>query len=453
MTATPFVTSSRDAGREVLLPYSSAIVSATDAEWSFSLFDYQEQVISHPARNKWWVAGRRAGKSTTGAFWLLSGALKDHLEVGGGHSFVITPTYELGQAIFEKCLEIAPRLPNGMSALFEPDADVYKSPHSMIRVGNATIDFRSGEKPGNIVGLGLRRVLLDECALLQEDVWNYLRPMLIEYKAPSLGISSPRGRNWFYKQYLLGLQYGISQKHTASFKTYTYQNPRLEVAEIGAARQDMLTAKYKQEILAEFLRDGSGLFDRIVDCQGPASMKQPSVYGVDLARKVDATVIFGFDEDAHWSHFFRYEKIPWETQILLITRLSELTEQRLGRKALFVVDGTGVGDPVIAALEKNGVNVMPYIFTQQSKLQLVENWALAVQQKRVVVPSPQDHEQGLVFQSEHEVFDAKLSPLGIPSYNAPEGAHDDCVIAAALAWHGLHGAVSIGAVNVGSGLL
>ena len=71
-------------------------------------------------------------------------------------------------------------------------------------------------------------------------------------------------------------------------------------------------------------------------------------------------------------------------------------------------------------------------FTQSSKQQLMEGLAVAIQRREIHFP----HEGPLI--RELEMFEYEYTRTGV-RYSAPEGAHDDCVVALALAvskWQG-----------------
>ncbi|MGH7121228.1 MAG: hypothetical protein ACREFP_19925, partial [Acetobacteraceae bacterium] len=92
-----------------------------------------------------------------------------------------------------------------------------------------------------------------------------------------------------------------------------------------------------------------------------------------------------------------------------------------------LVDATGVGDPVVEALQRGGFgNFEGLKFTTQSKQQLMEGLAVAIQRQEIRFPEG-------VLRNELEAFEYEYSRTGV-AYSAPEGQHDDCVCALALAW-------------------
>ena len=90
-----------------------------------------------------------------------------------------------------------------------------------------------------------------------------------------------------------------------------------------------------------------------------------------------------------------------------------------------MVDSTGVGDPILEKLQKSGTNYEGHKYTTQSKQQLMEGLVMAVQRRTVMFP------EGVIAQ-EMESFEYTYTRTGV-RYTAPEGLHDDCVNALALA--------------------
>ena len=86
---------------------------------------------------------------------------------------------------------------------------------------------------------------------------------------------------------------------------------------------------------------------------------------------------------------------------------------------------------LIETLQRKGSPVTASTTTQQSKAQIIEGLALAIE--RALVTLLADETQ----MSELEAYDMQRLPGGAFRYNAPQGMHDDTVIATALAWSGI----------------
>ncbi len=82
----------------------------------------------------------------------------------------------------------------------------------------------------------------------------------------------------------------------------------------------------------------------------------------------------------------------------------------------------------IEELKKAGCRVEPYPFTHASKSALIDNLSLLLEQKKLVLPRPEIWPEGI---DELEAFEFSVTDSGTVRTGAR--AHDDCVIALALA--------------------
>jgi hypothetical protein len=95
-------------------------------------------------------------------------------------------------------------------------------------------------------------------------------------------------------------------------------------------------------------------------------------------------------------------------------------------KAPMIIDATGVGDPIVEQLQRDGLDVEGFKFTSQSKQEIMLGLQVAIHQERIHYPD------GMIRQ-ELEIFEYQYSSHGV-KYSAPSGFHDDTVCALALAW-------------------
>ena len=146
--------------------------------------------------------------------------------------------------------------------------------------------------------------------------------------------------------------------------------------------------------------------------------------GIDLARTADFTVLSTLDPDGRQVHFERFNQISWARQIEAITAV-------LGRyPGTAVVDATGVGDPIFEALAARRLNVQRFQFTNASKLELIDGLALALERGHLRLMDVPEQEAELL------AFEYQMTPGSRTiRMGAPDGMHDDCVIALALARH------------------
>jgi hypothetical protein len=207
----------------------------------------------------------------------------------------------------------------------------------------------------------------------------------------------------------------------ASFRASTLTNPYIPAEEVEAARKELPPEIFQQEFEGIPTDDGANPFglEAVRKCVGALSDEKPVVYGIDLARSMDYTVVCGLDPWMKVCVLERWQS-PWaETK----TRIAELVKQ-----TPVVADATGVGDAIVADLQTMGLSVSPHVFTQSSKLRLMQRLIAVFQAKDLTIPDGW-------LQSELEAFEFTYTANGV-KYEAPKGYHDDGVMALALAIHG-----------------
>jgi len=98
------------------------------------------------------------------------------------------------------------------------------------------------------------------------------------------------------------------------------------------------------------------------------------------------------------------------------------------------IDATGLGDPIAEDLKRAGVNIPEsgaFKISGASKKPLIERLIVAIEQRLITFPLIQE----LI--DELGSYTYELTSQRNIRYTAPEGLHDDCVIALALCVYGL----------------
>jgi len=343
------------------------------------------------------MCGRRFGKSELSQILAISEAVK------GGQVAYITPTYKLAKAFFERLTAALP----------------FKNNISNLKIycpNNGSIEFYTGERLDNLRGRKFHLVIIDEAAFIPdlESGWqNSIRPTLTDYQGKAVFLSTPRGKNFFYSMFMKQ-----GENDWQSFKFSTYDNPYINTREIDEARLQLPEVVFEQEYLANPSENSANPFGNayIKNCIRPISSQQIVAYGIDLAKSVDFTVIIGLDSGGNVAYFDRFQ-MDWHNTKETIRRLPI---------APILADSTGVGDPILEDLKREGINIEGLKFTSQSKQQLMEGLAQAIQQGKISYP------EGVIV-DELDIFEYQFTANGV-RYSAPSGFHDDCVMALALAW-------------------
>ena len=209
----------------------------------------------------------------------------------------------------------------------------------------------------------------------------------------------------------------------------------------------------RQEYEAEFIEDGDSVFRGLLDCVVGKEIHFPSnqqewgiaiddiivdtpngkikrrasdrrfIIAVDLAKSVDFTVIYGMDIDTGACVYYkRMNKTDYREVLKHIVSVCHKYNN-----AELIFDATGVGSGLADFLNNYDVIAHPYIFTNDSKAELINRLALAIEHKNITIPNI------ATIKNELSAFTYTITRTGKISYNAPAGFHDDIVIALSLA--------------------
>lgn len=280
--------------------------------------------------------------------------------------------------------------------------------------------FKSAEKSDNLYGEDVWAAVIDEATRCREESWHAVRSTLTATRGPIRIIGNVKGRkNWAYAlaRKAEGGEPNMSYKRITALDAI--KAGILKEEEVEQARIDLPDAVFRELYLAEPTDDGGNPFglSAIAACVAPLSAGNPVVWGWDLAKKQDWAVGIALDKDGWVCRFERFQR-PWdETMRTIIAATGKVSA---------LVDSTGVGDPIVELLQKEpGTRFEGYQFTGPSKQKLMEGLAVSIQRQEVGFP------EGPI-RMELENFEFELTRTGV-RYSAPEGFHDDCVCALALA--------------------
>lgn len=366
----------------------------------------QAAIASHPARFRVVMCGRRWGKSACGIREICDVALAGHPVAW------FAPSYKLA---LEAWRELVDRLAPVTARVSEQDK-------RLELVTGGIIEVWTLDTPDPARGRKYALVVIDEAGIVRDllDVWQAaIRPTLVDLKGRALILGTPKGRrHGFVVLFNRGLGEDADWQ---SFRAPTLENPYIPAEEVELARKELPPEIFAQEFEGVPTDDGANPFglDAIRRAVGPVSARPAVVYGVDLARSLDFTVVVGLDAYREVCVLERWQS-PW-------AMTKDKIRQMVGQTPI-VADATGVGDAIVADLQTMGVSVSPHVFTQPSKLRLMQRLVAAFQGTELKIPD------GWLI-AELEAFEFTYTASGV-RYEAPSGFHDDGVMALGLALHG-----------------
>ena len=361
----------------------------------------------HPARFKVVMCGRRFGKTALGVREACDAALAGQ-PVGW-----FAPTYKY---VLEVWRELLQRLKPVIGRSNDQERRIEL-------VTGGVIEMWTMDTPDPGLGRKYKLAIIDEAGIVPEllDLWQRaIRPTLVDLSGGAMFLGTPRGRRHGFVV-LFNRGNDPNDQNWASFRAKTLDNPYIPPDEVESARRELPPEVFAQEFEGIPTDDGANPFglEAIRRAVGPLSPNPVVVYGVDLARSMDYTVVIGLDAYRKVACVDRWQA-PWAETKAKIRALVGQTP--------IVADATGVGDAIVADLQAMGVDVTPHVFTQPSKLRLMQRLVAAFQGSELTIPDGW-------LTGELESFEFMYTATGV-RYEAPSGFHDDGVMALALALFG-----------------
>ena len=377
------------------------------------LADYQQQALFSDERYGIVEGSSKAGKTAPCLIWLAEQAMAGR---AGQNYWWVAPVYTQAEIAYR-------RMKRGLldlGKLKTHDSDKW------IDLPNGTrMWFKSGEKPDNLYGEDVYGAVIDEASRVREESWWAVRSTLTATRGRLRVIGNVKGRtNWFYQ---LARKAEAGEPGMTYCKVTAYDAVKAKILnadEVEQAKRDLPDVVFRELYLAEPADDGGNPFgmSAIASCVAPMSTAKPAVWGWDLAKSQDWTVGVALDVDGNVCRFERLQHRPWDAIMEVIHRATD--------KVPSLVDSTGLGDPILEMLQKrSGSRYEGFKFTSESKQKLMEGLAVKIQKEEISFP---DTSRECPIRAELENFEYVVGRTSV-RYSAPEGFHDDCVCALALA--------------------
>lgn len=372
----------------------------------------QREVMRHPARFKVMSAGRRWGKTRLGSIMCIDTAVR------GGRAWWVAPSY--------KTANVGWRLINRL-AIQIPNVSISKSDRIVTLPTGGEIAVRSADNPDSLRGEGLDFLVVDECAFVKEGAWHEaLRPSLSDRRGKALLISTPKGRNWFWREFQM------TQNHDdyMSWQLPTSDNPFIHKDEIAAAKRTLPQMIFDQEYQAQFLDDSNGVFryvlDAVVDVDEIPQEGATYIIGVDLAKSHDFSVFTVINTKTKTIVMVdRFNQIDLTVQLSRLAALS----QRFNNAMCIIEEN--FNEMFVEQAYRRDIPTQPFRTTNPSKAAAVEAVIYAFENRDIKIPD------NPVLVGELQAFEMSRTMSGMVRYAAPDGMHDDCVMSLVIGWHGI----------------
>lgn len=385
--------------------------------------DKQQEIADSTAKRKVIVTGRRFGKTTMVSIMAVEGLLQ------GKRVLYAAPKEAQTEAFWGLCKGyLAPLIPRYVYKN-ETLRQLRVEPRVAGDPAGGNIRAKTAFDADSLRGDYADLLILDEYSYMDPDVWELVGvPMLLDNDGDAVFIFTPARKNHAYKLYLRAQAEG---GRWGAWHATTMDNPHLSEDAVAEMASDMTSEAYRQEILAEFLEGEGQVFRNI-----PANLWRPKeqdirahmghslVAGLDWGRKNDATVIsIGCQDCQKELVLDRFTKVSYPIQRDRIKAHVDRWHPSL------LAEANSMGLPNIEQMREDGVAVEEFDTTAQSKGQLVRAMQLALEKETWKwLDNP-------VANGEMEAYEMRVTRTGNVSYSAPEGLHDDTVMARCIMLH------------------
>lgn len=288
--------------------------------------------------------------------------------------------------------------------------------------------FVGSEDPDKHRGVNAIDVVFDEYSEQQEEIWTAIfQPILRENGGTATFIFTPKGKNhaWNLLQSAKSNEeWFVSVLGVKDTEVFTKE-------ELEEIKRNTPQALYEQEYECKFVDGATQVFRRIREnlWEGELVVAEGKLFqiGVDLAKYQDWTVITPFD-----LHTFqvgkqdRFNQVDWVLQEAKIEAMAGRYKSSADTNPKIIVDSTGVGDPIYENLQRKGLNVEGYQFTEQSRNALLTNLAILLEKDKIKLPN----DEGLI--EELEACQYVVRERGKIAMVWPESKTKDRVMSLAL---------------------
>lgn len=276
-------------------------------------------------------------------------------------------------------------------------------------------------------------LILDEYSFMKPSAWHEVgAPMLLDNGGSAIFIFTPQRKNHAYQIFMRGVADDTGR--WATFHFTSHDNPYLSQEAMAEIVEDMPHDSYVQEILAEFLENEGAVFRGLGDVitNQPESPDDHAghriVMGIDWGQQRDFTAVsIGCSDCLREVEIKRFGRVSYEIQKEYVRYLIDRWHP-----TSTLAEANSIGAPILDSLRSEGLPIKGFVTTVSTKAPLIENLILAVEEKQwKYIKDP-------VWSAEMEAYERKNSVnTNKPIYNAPDGVHDDTVIARALMiWQG-----------------
>lgn len=345
-------------------------------------------------------------------------------------NFCVSPTLKQAKAIYKTIMDAI----EGTVVVKNSNA----TDLSIRLINGSTIEFKSAEQREALRGYTADFLCIDECCFIPDDVFFTILPWVDAHKAPIVMTSTPFVKEGFFWKYY---NFGLTRKHNT--RTVDWCDPKfkediekiLPPEKLEEYRQFLPSKQFKSEYLGEWLDDDGTVFTGFRDCVANASISPTDKLwvGIDWSNQKDndATAVSILNQDAKQVGIWYWENL---TPLGQIDKVYEVLRPYEKQIVCIEPELNSIGTPYTDLLKERlqvstRHKVKGFNTTNKSKGEIVANLTVAFENKSIDIldDARQLRELG--------VYCAEYNPTTkVVTYNAPQGLHDDTVMALMFAY-------------------
>ncbi len=391
----------------------------------FKPFSYQEKLLNDNAERIIACMGRQTGKTTT----IATKAVHYAFTHPNTTTLIVSPSLRQSMIMFDKVLQFV------QSNKFLQKS-VTRKTRTIIQLTNNSTIIALPCSEHLLRGYTAHLAIADEAAFIPEGVLTeIIFPMLSTTKGTAIMLSTPWDKNHFFYKAFLNPAYSTHKIRSA-------ENPLIPETFLAEMAQNMTTEAYKREYQAEFTEAASCYFPQelirrciehaqriglepFVDLE-QAIPAGDYVGGLDLGKLQDHSVLVVLQKTSETLKLVYLRQFPLETPYTEVIATAARMNQQFHLQKL-LVDQTGIGEPILEALNEQGLPAEGETLTQDIKAELLTNLKLTMEQQQLALP----YNKQLCQQINDQQY--AYSKNGKLTFQHPPNSHDDQLWALALA--------------------
>lgn len=306
-------------------------------------------------------------------------------------------------------------------------------------INGSTINFKSAEQgEENLRGYTCNGILcIDECAFIEDEIFNVILPWVDFHKANILMTSTPFIKSGFFYRYFC---YGLDNQHNCETVDWCDEIFKEEMEKVMSSdRLEMYhntlpKNTFKTEYLGEWLDDDGTVFLNFISCLKTVLIANTDklYVGIDWSNQGenDFTVVSIFNQRGEQVLLRYFNNL---SPLQQIERIGEILDPLLNQIVVIQTELNSIGTPYSDLLKKRSQiyanKIVGFDTTNTSKNAIVVNMQTAFEKgEATLLP---DEKQKREFGYFTATYNPKTRNV---SYAAPQGLHDDCVMATLLAY-------------------